>query len=198
MTRLLIHIKRYIFRGLLSIIPFALSIFAVRLLYVSIDQRVVSLLGDRVGFRFPGLGLLLVLLSLYLLGLLATNFLGRKAMGFAERISRRIPIIRTTYQVGKQLADTFSLPGGQTFKRAVLVECLKPGIWTVGFVTGTVIDRQQNGETLLKVYIPTPPNPASGNILVVRERETRNPGWTVEEALKVVLSGGIIGPEEIG
>ena len=83
------------------------------------------------------------------------------------------------------------------FKRAVLVEYLKPGMWTIGFVTGVVIDRNNSDEMLLKVFIPTPPNPTSGTMVVVRDSQTRNPGWSIEEAMKAVISGGIIGPTEI-
>ena len=90
----------------------------------------------------------------------------------------------------------FMVPEKQVFKRAVLVDFLKPGIFTVGFVTGSVVDRRNN-EKMLKVYIPTPPNPASGTIVIVKESDTRDPGWTIQEAMKVVISGGIIGPDEI-
>ena len=113
------------------------------------------------------------------------------------RVMERIPLIKTTYQVGKQLSATLSLPERHVFKRAVLVEYLKPGIWTIGFVTGAIIDRRNSDEMLLKVFIPTPPNPASGTMVVVRESQTRNPGWSIEEAMQAVISVGIIGPTEI-
>ena len=77
------------------------------------------------------------------------------------------------------------------------MDYLKPGIWTIGFVTGTIIDKQNDNVTLLKVFVPTPPNPTSGTMVVVKESETRDPGWTIEEAIKAVISGGIIGPTEI-
>ena len=99
--------------------------------------------------------------------------------------------------MGRQLSSTFSLPEKQVFRRAVLVEYLKPGIWTIGFVTGTIIDKSNNDELLLKVFIPTPPNPISGTMVVVKESQTRDPGWSIDEALKAVISGGVIGPAEI-
>ncbi len=150
-----------------------------------------------LGFKFPGLGILLVLVALYILGLLASNVVGKRLFGLLERMTNYIPLIKTTYKVGKQLGATLSLPEKQVFKRAVLVDYLKPGIWTIGFVTGEVIDRKHNDEKLLKVFVPTPPNPTSGTMVVVRESETRDPGWTVEEAVNAVISGGIIGPEEL-
>lgn len=191
------HIRTFIFRGLLVSIPFALSILAVHFFYTSIDQRVLDLLDEQVGIRFPGLGILLLLMMLYALGFVTSNVIGRRLLGLVERITSRIPLVKTTYQIGKQVSDTFSMSERQVFQKAVLVECVKPGIWTAGFVTGSVIDRANGGETLLKVYVPTPPNPASGNVLLVREQDTRDPGWTIEEALKMVISAGVIGPKEV-
>lgn len=191
------HIKTYIIRGLLVIIPVALSFFAVKILYTTVDQRVMTMVDRIIGFSFPGLGILLVLATLYILGLVASNVIGKQILGLIEKITDHIPLIKTTYKVGQQLAVTLSLPEKQVFKRAVLVEYLKPGIWTIGFVTGTVVDRKNNDEKLLKVFVPTPPNPTSGTMVVVRESETRDPGWSIEEALKAVISGGIIGPTEL-
>jgi len=114
-----------------------------------------------------------------------------------QGLANRIPLVRTIYQIGTQLAVSLSLPEKQAFKRAVLVEYLKPGMWTIGFVTGTVIDKNNKGDTLLKVFVPTPPNPASGTTVVVKESQTRDPGWSIEEALRYVISAGVIGPTEI-
>ena len=198
MKKFIQHTKKYMIRGFLAIIPLALSFFALKILYTMIDQRAVKMVDKTLGFSFPGLGILLVLVVLYLLGLIVSNVMGRKVFGLVEKVSSRIPFIKTTYRVGKQLSNTFSLPEKQVFKRAVLVGYLKPGIWTIGFVTGTVIDRQNNDEKLLKVFIPTPPNPMSGTMVVVKESETRDPGWSIEEALNAVISAGIIGPEALG
>ena len=197
MKNLIQHVRKYIIRGLLAIIPLALTYFAVKLLYNLIDQRAVKILDQVVGFSFPGFGLILVLASLYILGIIASNVTGRQVFHLIEKITGYIPLIRTTYQVGKQLGTTLSLPERQVFKKAVLVDYLKPGIWTIGFVTGEIIDRKNNDARLLKVFVPTPPNPTSGTMVVVSESQTRDPGWTIEEAIRSVLSGGIIGPEEI-
>lgn len=197
MKRIIKHLKTYIFRGLLAIIPLILTIFVIRLLYVGIDKRVMSWIDQFIGFAMPGLGIVLVAVTLYLVGLIASRMIGKQLFNWIERITNRIPLIDTTYKIGKQLSDTLSLPERQVFKRAVLVDYLKPGIWTIGFVTGTVIDKKNNDEKLLKVFVPTPPNPTSGTMVVVKESETRDPGWTIEEAMRAVISGGIIGPTEI-
>jgi uncharacterized membrane protein len=197
MKTLLRHLKIYILRGLLAIIPLALTAFALNLLYTVIDKRITGVVEKFIGFSFPGLGVILLLVVLYLLGLIVSNVVGRQIFRLVEGIAKRIPLIKTTYNVGRQLSSTLSLPEKQVFKRAVLVEYLKPGMWTIGFVTGTLMDKSNNEEVLLKVFIPTPPNPISGTMIVVRESQTRDPGWTIEEALKAVISGGVISPAEI-
>jgi uncharacterized membrane protein len=196
MKTLLKHLKTYILRGLLAIIPLALTAFAINLLYTVIDKRITGIVERFIGFSFPGLGVILLLVVLYLLGLIVSNVVGRQIFLLVEGIAKRIPLVKTTYNVGRQLSSTLSLPEKQVFKRAVLVEYLKQGMWTIGFVTGTLIDKNTN-ERLLKVFIPMPPNPISGTMIVVRESQTRDPGWTIEEALKAVISGGMISPAEV-
>ena len=193
MKKVIRHVKKYIVRGLLAIIPLALTFFAVNILYKTIDQNAVKLADQLFGFSFPGLGILLVLASLYILGIMASNMIGRKIFNLIEKTSNYLPMIKTTYKVGQQLVGTFSLPERQVLKKAILVEYLKPGIWTIGFVTGRMVDKKNLDEKLLKVFIPTPPNPASGTMVVVKESQTRDPGWSIDDALKSVLSGGIIG-----
>ena len=197
MKSILKHLRSYIFRGVLAVIPLALTAFAIKILYSAIDKRVTGLTAEVIGFSFPGLGILLLVAALYSLGLIVSNVMGRQIFGLLDRIANRIPLVKTTYNVGKQLSGSLSLPEKQVFKRAVLVEYLKPGIWTIGFVTGTIIDKENNNEVLLKVFIPTPPNPISGTMVVVKESQTRDPGWSIDEALKAVISGGVIGPTEI-
>lgn len=196
MNHIIQHLRRNVFRGLLAVIPIGLSVLAIQFLYVFIDRKVMGLAADKIGYTFPGLGILLVLVLLYFLGIAARNVVGREIFKTIEQVTRRIPIIKTTYEIGKQLSTTLALPEKQVFKRVVLVPFLKANIWTVGFVTGVIADRR-NGDELLKVYVPTPPNPTSGTIVLIRESDTRDPGWSIEEAMKTVISGGIIGPLEI-
>lgn len=190
------HLKIYIFRGILATIPLALSFFVLQLIYVYIDQRIANLFDQLIGFRIPGFGIIIFLIVLYFIGFLTSNILGRKVFNIMENIMSRIPIIKTIYQVGKQLSSTLSLPEKQVFKRVVLVEYFRPGVWTVGFVTGTVLDKKNN-EKILKVFIPTVPNPTSGFLVLLKENQAIDPKWSIEQGMKAVLSGGIIGPEEI-
>lgn len=196
MKRIYLHLRRYILRGVLATIPLILSFLLIRFLYLAIDQRVAGLIHRLVGFRIPGLGLLLVLLVLYLVGLAASHWAGRQAFSLIEKVTTRLPLIKTIYLLGKKLAEALSLPEKQAFQRAVLVEHFRPGIWTIGFVTGLVVDPQA-GERWLKLFIPTTPNPTSGFMVMVREGQVRPLPWSVEEAINAIISGGIIGPESL-
>jgi len=188
--------KLYIFRGLLALIPLGLTVLIIRVIYLFIDKRVMELVDQYIGYRIPGLGLFLFLLVLYLVGMITSNVLGKKMFSVIDNLTSRIPLINTAYKVGKQLSNTLSLPEKQIFKKAVLIDYFKPNAWTIGFVTGEIKD-ESSQEMLLKVFIPTVPNPTSGFLAILRPSQIRDPQWSVEEAMKMVISGGIIGPEEI-
>lgn len=190
------HLKTHVFRGFLALLPLALSFFVLRFLYLTVDQRIARLFERWLGFSIPGFGLILVLLLLYLLGLLASNWLGRAALGFLDRASAHIPLIKTIYLLGKQLGSAFSAPEKKGLKRVVLVEHFRPGVWSIGFVMGAFADGT-TGEKMLRLFVPTAPNPTSGFMLIVDERQVRDVAWSVSEAMNIVLSGGLIGPEKI-
>jgi uncharacterized membrane protein len=195
MSRVFAHIRRFVIRGTLALIPIALPVFAIYLLYVFIDKRLLGLVQATFGITFPGLGIVLLLVILYLVGLIVSNLFGRQLLQGLESLTERIPFINMAYRIGKQLSGTLS-PDEQIFRRPILVPYAAPDTWQVGFVTGTVYS-EKDGEELLKVYVPTPPNPTSGFVYFMREADTRDPGWTVEEAMQCILSGGLIGPDKI-
>ena len=197
MNNVAMHVRKYFFRGLIAIIPLGLTTAFIYFLYTAVDRRLVEWIDRLLGFRFPGLGLLLLLTILYLLGLLASNIVARQLTGLMDKATNRIPLIRTTYQIGKQIAGTLTLPEKRVFRRAVLVPYLKTGLWTVGFETGYIEQQGNEGELMLKIFIPTPPNPTSGTLAIVPESEIRDPGWSIEEGFKMVISAGIIGPTTI-
>jgi len=190
------HLKTHIFRGLLAVIPLGLSYLVIRFFYLTVDTRITKLIDRWLGFKIPGLGIVLVLISLYLLGLVASNWAGRKAFGLVEFVTTRIPLIKTVYTLGKQLADALSLPEKGAFKRVVMVEHFRPGVWSVGFVTATLKDRD-TGEDMVRVFIPTAPNPTSGFVVMLRASQVREVGWSVPEAMNSIISGGMVGPEDI-
>ncbi len=187
------HTKSYIFKGLLALIPIGLTVFTINILYVFIDKQIMELLDQYTGFHIPGLGLLIFIVLLYLTGVIASNVIGKRLFSLLETVTGRIPLLKTAYQVGKQLSSTLSLPEKNIFKKAVLVDYFKPGAWVIGFVTGEILD-ERTGITLLKIFIPTVPNPTSGFLVIIGEELVQETAWSVEDAMKMVISGGIIGP----
>ncbi len=193
MTGLLEHLKKYVSRGVVAIIPTAIVAGLLYLIYDLVDKNV----GLVVGLDFPGLGILLLIVLLYAVGLLASSLGGRVLFGVVEFVSHRIPMVGSVYRVGKQLSSTLSLSETDMFRRAILVRFLNSGTWTIGFVTGSIQDQSAGARKHLTVFIPTPPNPFSGTMIIVPEDETRDPGWTIEEALQAVLSGGLLAPSQL-
>lgn len=190
------HLRTFVFRGLLAIIPLLLCWLAVQLLYSLIDKKVLEFLSQYFEVRkIPGLGIFLVLASLYLIGLIVSNILGHQFFRLIESISQRIPFIKTIYNVGKQLSHGLSVADGekQAFKKAVLVKVNKDGPFVPAFVMNAMKGR--NNEEFFFVLVPTAPTPGSGFVFVVKASETVDPGWTVEECLKAIVSVGIITPQ---
>jgi len=195
MTRFFAHLRRFIIRGALALIPIALPAIAVYLLYDFIDRRIVVLVERIFHLSFPGMGIILLLLVLYLVGLIASNIFGRRILEGLEQLIERIPVFKAIYRLGKQLSGTLSQTGDQAlFRRPVLVPYAAPNQWQIGFITGT-LRSEETGEELLRVFVPTPPNPATGLVYIVRASNVRDPGWTVEEAMQCLMSGGIVGPD---
>ena len=190
------HLQSYVLKGLLALIPIALAVFTINILYVFIDKQIMEIVDRYTGVHIPGLGLLIFIVLLYATGIIASNVIGRRLFNLLETVTGRIPLIKTAYQVGKQLAGTLSLPEKNIFKKPVLIDYFKPGAWVIGFVTGEILD-SRTGKKLLKIFIPTVPNPTSGFMVIVGEELVQETSWSVEEAVKMVISLGIIGPESI-
>lgn len=193
MARALAHLRRFIIRGTLALIPIALPAIAIYLLYDFIDRRIVVLVEGLLRVSFPGMGIVLLLLVLYLVGLVVSNIFGKRLLESVSHVVEHIPGIGTIYRMGRQISGSLSPEDRQVFRRPVLVPYAAPNQWQIGFVTGTL--RSKTGEKLLKVFVPTPPNPATGLVYILQESNVRDPGWTVEEALQTLMSGGIIGPD---
>ena len=126
----------------------------------------------------------------YLAGLVATNVLGRRLLKLSDDLMTRIPLVKSIYSSSKQLIKVFR-EGGNSYRRAVFVEWPRPGVRAIGFVTAEV---EREGEQFVVVYIPTMPNPTSGFALWFRECEVYDSGMTIEDAVKFVVSGGVVLP----
>lgn len=191
------HLRTYFLRGLLALVPVWLTWWLLMMVYRHLDLPAQAWLGGVLGRPIPGLGLVIILAALYLAGLLVSNFLGAKVLTLMGSWSRRIPLVRTTWMLGSQIAKSLSPDERAAFDRCVLVPYLSPRMLTVGFVSGQVADTA-TGATLLRCFIPIPPNPATGWVVLVAPEDVRDPGWSVEEGMRVVLSLGMAGPEGVG
>ena len=195
-------LKKYLITGLLIWIPLAFTIWVLDLIVSSMDRTLLLLPPpwrpeSWLGFPLPGAGLLLSALVLLLTGMAAANIMGQRMVLWWEGLLSRIPIVRSIYSSVKQVSDTLLSPDGHSFRRAVLVEFPQRGQWSVAFVVGSPAERVASalGDGFLLVYVPTAPNPTSGYTLLVRPDEVRELDMSVDDALKFVISLGVVGGE---
>jgi len=194
--------KKYLITGLLIWIPLAITIWVLDLIVSTMDQSLLLLPPQYqpqvlLGYQIPGLGALLTLVVVFVTGVLASNILGQRLLWFWEYVLGRIPVVKTIYNSVKQVSDTLFAPGGQAFRRALLVQYPREGSWTIAFLTGRPggdVANHLRGE-YLSVYVPTTPNPTSGFFLMMPRSEVIELDMSVDEALKYVISMGVVTPE---
>jgi uncharacterized membrane protein len=195
-------LKKYLITGLLIWVPLAFTIWVLDLIVSSMDRTLLLLPPpwrpeSWLGFHLPGAGLLLSALVLLLTGMAAANIMGRRMVRWWEGLLSRIPVVRSIYSSVKQVSDTLLSPDGHSFRRAVLVEFPQRGQWSVAFVVGAPNERVTGGlgGDFVVVYVPTAPNPTSGYTLIVPNHEVRELDMSVDEALKFVISLGVVGAQ---
>ncbi len=195
------HMKKYLITGLLIWIPVVITIWVLQLIVNTMDQTLTLIPPEwQPRYHIPGLGLLLTLVVVYLSGLLASNFMGRRVVQIWEGVLRRIPVVNSIYSGVKQVSDTLFTPGGQAFRKAVLVQYPRLGSWTIAFVTGQPggdVANHLNGD-YVSIYVPTTPNPTSGFFLMMPRADVVELDMSVDEALKYVVSMGVVPPRNIG
>ncbi|MEX5216555.1 MAG: DUF502 domain-containing protein [Nitrospira sp.] len=190
-------LKRYFLTGLLVIIPIWGTILILKTLFVSLD----GILGD-VAARFitpgryvPGLGIVALILLIFFTGLFAANVIGRHIVRQWEGILNRVPVVRGIYSTIKSMMDILSFAERESYRRVVLIQFPKNGHYCFAFVTGvTKGDMQDLNGALVHVYVPTSPNPTSGYFLLVPEADIIPVNISVEEAMKLIVSGGLYTP----
>jgi len=149
-----------------------------------------------LGVHIPGLGVVLTVLIVLVTGVLAANIIGQQLVKFWEGVLARIPVVNSIYTGVKQVSDTLFAPGGQAFRKAVLVQWPGPGMWTIAFVTGTPggdVANHLQGD-YLSIYVPTTPNPTSGYFVMVPRANVIELDMSVDEALKYIISMGVAAP----
>ncbi len=194
--------KAYFVTGLLIWVPLVITAWVINLLVGTMDQTLDLLpLAWQpkvwLGRQIPGLGVLLTALIILVTGLAARNFIGERLVRGWEALLSRIPIVRGIYKSVKQVSDTILSPDGNAFRKALLVQYPREGVWTIAFQTGspsTEVRAQVSGE-MVSVYVPTTPNPTSGFFLMMPVDQVKPLRMSVDEALKYVVSMGVVAPE---
>ena len=198
-------VKKYLITGILVWLPVAVTIWVITYIISATDQ-LVNLLpaqwqpAQHLGFNIPGLGFIVAVLVLFFTGLFAANVLGRKIIEGWDRLLGRIPVVKSIYSSVKKVSESLLSDNSRSFKTPVLVPFPQPGIWTIAFVSGSVAPSLQNAlgeEEYVSVYVPTTPNPTSGFFLVVPRADVIELAMSVDEALKYVISMGVVAPPPV-
>ena len=194
LTRAERHLWRKIFSGFLVVVPLAITFVIIRFVVVFLDDILRPSL-ENTYLDFPGIGLVILLIGLYLIGAIVSARLGRRAFDVQGAVLTRVPVVKSIYVLARQATDALSTPMERKINRVVFIEWPRPGFMALGFVTGQTGAFEKGGSPRLIVYVPTVPNPTSGNLAFVAEEDIIDTDITVEEAMKTVFSGGIVPPE---
>lgn len=188
-------LKRNLLAGIIVVVPIAGTIFILHWLFFSIDGLLAPLVEAIFGRNIVGVGFIMMLIVVYLAGIIGANVIGKRIIRRSELFLAAVPMVRSIYNTFKQVLESVMLPTKGGFKEVVLVEFPRLGMRTVGFVTNRVKDNA--GRDYVNVYIPTTPNPTSGYLEIIPADEVTPTGWSVEDAVKIVISGGMISPPVI-
>ncbi|MGQ9779340.1 MAG: DUF502 domain-containing protein [Bacillota bacterium] len=189
--------RNYVGAGILVVMPAVITGYVLWFILRFADGVLGNLLERFIGRRLPGMGLLALLILLFLAGLITANYLGKRALRWLESLLMRIPFVGTIYGTTRQFAEAISAPEHGVFRRVVMLEYPRPGLFTLGFLTGRApaACAQAAGREMVNVFVPTVPNPTTGFLLQVPEEELLYPVMSVDQGLKLLLSAGVVKPE---
>jgi len=198
------RMRAYFFAGVLVSAPIGITLYLVWLFVDLVDSQVTPLIPARYNpetylpFSIPGLGLVVSIVVLTLIGALTAGLVGRWVLGLFERFMARMPVVRNLHSALKQILETVLAQKSNAFRQVVLVEYPRTGIWAIGFITGDTVGEVQNvtEDEVVNVFLPTTPNPTSGFLLFVPRGDLHVLTMTVEEGIKMVVSGGIVTPPD--
>lgn len=195
-SRLWRRIGETFLAGIAVVLPIWITyLIVVDFLLSGVDGLLAPIFVGIFGVRIYGLGVLTTLLLILMVGALTRNMVGRRLVSLGERILLKIPIVKNVYAASKQFLDAFTVPGKSAFRQVVLVQYPREGVYAIGFVASVAVPGWNgDGEPTVNVFMPTAPNPTSGYVILVPQRELLPLPITVEEGLKLVVSGGIIVP----
>jgi uncharacterized membrane protein len=198
-------LRRYLVAGLLVWVPLGVTVLIVKFLVDLMDSSLLLLpLAYRpeslIGFKVPGLGVVLTFVVVFGTGMVVANIFGRRLVRIWESLLARIPLVRSIYAAVKQVLETVFSSSGQSFRKVVLIEYPRRDVWTVGFLTGDCAREIQasTARSLVSVFVPTAPNPTSGFFLMVPREDVTELAMSVESGLKLIISAGVVLPENNG
>ena len=188
--------KRIFTTGLLAILPLAITIYVFYLIFSFLDNLIGDLINAIFDYRVPGIGFAAGLLLILLIGFIASNIIGRRLLGYGDYFLQRLPLARGIYTSAKQIIDAFTVQGKNTFKEVVLLEYPRRDLYVIGFVTGSSKGeiQEKTEEDIINIFVPTTPNPTSGMLILAPRHEVIPLSMTVEEGMKVIVSGGLFSP----
>lgn len=184
--------------GLLTILPLAVTIYVFYLVFNFLDNLVGDMINALFNYRVPGIGFAAGILLIMFIGFIASNIIGSRLINFSDSIMQRLPLAKGIYSSSKQIIDAFTLQGKNAFQKVVLIEYPRKGLFVLGFVTGSSrgeIQSKTHKETL-NIFIPTTPNPTSGMLILAPRHEVIELSMTVDQGMKVIISGGLYSPDE--
>ena len=194
-------LRKWLLSGLLVVVPLAITLGVLNWVIGTLDQTLWLLpqAWQRWLYehRVRGLGVLLTLAILLLVGAAASNFVGKRLLGWSDTVVRRIPVVRSIYSSVKQVSDTLFSENSKAFRTAVLIEWPRPGVWTIAFVTGAPggdVVQHLAPEEYLGIYVPTTPNPTGGYFVMLKRSECFELRMSIDDALKYIVSMGVVVP----
>ncbi len=199
------RMRAYFFTGILITAPLLITCYVAWLFIGFVDAKVNPLIPVKYNpetylpFAVPGLGLVVLIIVLTLIGAITAGFFGKLWIRFTEQLLNRMPVVRNIYSAVKQILETVLAQQSNAFREAVLVEYPRRGLWAIAFITGRTEGEVQNvtEEECINIFLPTTPNPTSGFLLFVPKKDLISLNMSTEEAIKMVISGGIITPPDL-
>lgn len=197
-------LRNYFMAGILVTAPISITIYLGWLFVTFVDSKVTPLIPraynpeNYLPFAIPGIGVVVIIVTMILIGAMTAGFVGRIFNRVSERVMNRVPVLRSVYKATRQIFETILAQQSNAFREAVLVEYPRKGMWVIAFITGTTKGEVQaiTEDSLINIFIPTTPNPTSGFLIFVSKSEIIPLSMSVEDALKMVISGGIVTPPD--
>lgn len=194
------HLRTWLIAGLLVVMPLSVTVIILLALFRFLDNLLGPSFTLMLGTEVPGLGIMAGVVLILVVGAMASNIVGRRVVEGFDWLMMRIPFARTIYSATKQLSDVLFQANRMALKQAVLIEWPRKGLYTVGFVTGEIHGQIEDiaGDRVINVFIMTTPNPTTGFLCLVPASQVILLDMSIEDALKLVVSGGLVAPPERG